>query len=84
MSQKRRLPKKYSVDRSTVNRIFKKYKKTKDFYYTKKKSGRPRKFTTHDVRITTRMLASTKAHDVADLQRQHFPNLHADTIGKDS
>ena len=73
---------KYSVDRSTVNHIFKKYKETKDFYYTKKKSGHPRKFTAHDVRIATRMLASTKAHDVADLQRQHFPNLHADTIRK--
>jgi transposase len=73
---------KYSVDRTTVNRIFKRYKETKDFYHTKKKSGHPCKFTTHDVCITARMLASTRAHDVADLQRQHFPDLHADTIWK--
>ena len=72
----------YSVDRSTVNRIFKKYKDSKDFYHIKEKSGRPRKFTTHDVRIATRMLASTKAHNVSDLQRQHFPTLHPDTIRK--
>ena len=72
----------YSVDRSTVNRIFKRNKESKNFYHTKEKSGRPRKITTHDVRIATRMLASTKAHDVADLQRQHFPNLHPDTIRK--
>ena len=72
----------YTVDRSTVNRIFKRNKESKNFYHTKEKSGRPRKFTTHDVRIATRMLASTKAHDVADLQRQHFPNLHPDTIRK--
>ena len=71
---------KYSVDRSTVNQIVKKYNETKDFYHTKKKSGHTRKFTTHDVCIAARMLASTQAHDIADLQRQHFPNIHADTI----
>jgi hypothetical protein len=49
---------------------------------TQKKSGHPCKFTTHDVCIAARMLASTRAHDVTDLQRQHFPNLHADMIQK--
>jgi Transposase/Homeodomain-like domain len=73
---------KYSVDRTTVNWIFKRYKESKDFYHTKKKSDCSHKFTTHDVRIAARMLASTRAYDVADLQRQHFPNLHADTIWK--
>ena len=73
---------KYSVDKTTVNWIFKRYKESKDFYHTKMKSGCPRKFTTHDVRIAARTLASTQAHDVADLQRQHFPNLHANTIWK--
>ena len=72
----------YSVDRSTVNRIVKRYEESKDFYHVKKKSGCPHKFTTHDVCITARMLASTQAHDVADLQKQHFPNLHADMIRK--
>ena len=50
----------YSVDRSTVNRIFKRYKESKNFYHTKEKSRRPRNFTTHDIRIVTRMLVSTK------------------------
>jgi transposase len=78
----REVAERYSVDRSTVNQIVKRYEESKDFYHTKEKSGCPRKFTTHDVRIAARMLASTRAHDVADLQRQHFPNLHADTIRK--
>jgi DDE superfamily endonuclease/Homeodomain-like domain len=74
---------KYSVDRTTVNQIFKRYKESKDFYHIKKESGCPCKFTTHEVCITARMLASTRAaHDVADLQRQHLPNLHADMIQK--
>ena len=73
---------KYSVDRTTVNQIFKRYKESKDFYHTKMKSGCPHKFTTHDVCIAARMLASIQAHDIADLQRQHFPNLHADMIWK--
>jgi transposase len=73
---------KYSVDRTTVNWIFKRYKESKDFYHAKKKTGRPHKFTTHDVHIAARMLASTRAHDVADLQRQHFLNLHANMTRK--
>ena len=68
---------KYSVNRSTVKQIFKKYKETKDFYHTKKKSGCTCKFMTQDVHIAVRMLASMRAHNVTDLQRQHFPNLHA-------
>jgi transposase len=58
----------YSVDRSTVNQIVKRYEESKNFYHAKEKSGRPRKFMTHDVHIAARMLASTQAHDVADLQ----------------
>jgi transposase len=72
----------YSVDRSTVNWIVKRYEESKDFYHVKEKSGCPHKFTTHDVCIAARMLASTRAHDVTDLQRRHFPNIHADTIRK--
>ena len=58
---------KYSVDRTTVNQIFKRCKESKNFYHTKMKSGRPHKFMTHDVCIAARMLASTQAHDVTDL-----------------
>jgi transposase len=77
-----KIAERYSIDRSTVNRIFHKYTENNDFYDVKPKSGRPRKFTTDDVRIAVRMLARTQAHDVADLQRQQFPNLHPDTIRK--
>ena len=45
---------KYSVDRTTVNQIFKRYKESKNFYHTKMKSGHPRKFMTHDVHIAAR------------------------------
>jgi hypothetical protein len=72
----------YSVDRSTVNRIFHRYAENPDFYQVKPKSGRPRKFMTNDVRVAVQMLVSTQAHDVMDLQRQRFPDLHPDTIRK--
>ena len=59
----------YSVDRSTVNQIIKRYKESKDFYYAKEKSGCPHKFTTLDIHIAVRILASTQAHDIANLQK---------------
>jgi hypothetical protein len=37
---------------------------------------------TDDIHIAVRMLARTQAHDVADLQRQQFLNLHPNTIRK--
>jgi transposase len=76
------IAKRYDVDRSTVNRIFHKYVENGDFYHVKPKTGRPRKFVSQDVRIAVRMLASTQAHDVTDLQRKHFPSIHPDTIRK--
>jgi Transposase. len=72
----------YFIDRSTVNHIFDEYTKNNDFYYVKPKSGYSRKFTTNDVCIAVRMLANTQAHNVTDIQRQQFPNLHPDTIRK--
>jgi len=78
----RDIAEKYAIDTSTVHRIAKKYGESKDFYHVKPKSGRPRKFTTKDVRTAVRMLAKTRAHDVADLQRKFFQSLHPDTIRK--
>ena len=70
----------FNIHRSTVYRIHHRHAKINDFYYVKPKPGRPRKFTTHDTRIAARMLASTEAHDVADLQRLRFPHVTAETI----
>ena len=70
----------FNIHRSTVYRIHHRHAKINDFYYVKPKPGHPRKFTTRDTRIAARMLASTEAHDVADLQRLCFLHVTAETI----
>ena len=67
---------------STVNHIVHKHAQMKDYYHVKSKPGHPCKFTTCDVHLAARMLGSTKAHDIADLQRLCFPNVVAKTIQK--
>ncbi|KAG2028584.1 hypothetical protein BDR03DRAFT_1074911, partial [Suillus americanus] len=71
---------KFGLHRTTVLCIIKWYTQTEDYYDIKAKSGRPRKFTPHDVRVAVRALACTEAHDVADLQRKYFPEINAQTI----
>jgi len=71
---------KFHIHRSTVARIYGRHAKLENYYDVKPKPGRPRKFTTNDVRFAARTLANAKAHDVSDLQRQYFPGLHPETI----
>ena len=71
---------KFGIHRTTVTRIFKQYAKTEDFYSIKPKQGHPRKLTSAEVRYGVRMLASTNAHDVSDLQRHYLPHVHPETI----
>ncbi|KAF9232481.1 hypothetical protein BU15DRAFT_28302, partial [Melanogaster broomeanus] len=76
----RDIAKKFNLHRTTVKRIFDRYAKSEAYYKVKPKPGRSRKFTVHDARLATRVLARGEARDVADLQRKLFPNLSADTI----
>ena len=76
------LAKKYHLHRSTINRINCRYAKSEDYYNLKQKTGRRPKFTVVDARQAVRMLANTNAHDVADLQKKYFPDIHPDTIRK--
>jgi transposase len=76
------LAKRYHLDRSTISRIYRRYHKSEDYYNIKYKTGRPPKFTTLDARQAVRMLANTNAHDVVDLQKKYFPDIHPDTIRK--
>ncbi len=73
---------KFNLHWSTVYCIHCRYAQTKDFYYVKPKPGHPCKFTTHDTHVAVRTLASSEAHDVANLQRLCFPNITAETIQK--
>jgi transposase len=71
---------KFGIHRTTVARIHRQYAKTEDYYSIKPKQGRPRKLTPAEVRYGVRMLASTNAHDVTDLQRRYLPHVHPETI----
>jgi hypothetical protein len=74
------IAKKHGLHRTTVKRIYERYAQSEAFHHVTKKPGRRRLFTTHDARFSIRALAAGKAHDVADLQRQYFPSINAQTI----
>lgn len=76
------LAKKYHLHHTTISCIYCRYHKTKDYYNTKYKLGCRLKFTTLDACQAVQMLANTNTHDVADLQKKYFPDIHADTIQK--
>ena len=72
--------KKYHLHCSTINRINCRYAKSEDYYNLKQKTGRPSKFTIVDTCQVVRMLANTNAHDITDLQKKYFLDIHPDTI----
>ncbi|EPQ49996.1 hypothetical protein GLOTRDRAFT_51224, partial [Gloeophyllum trabeum ATCC 11539] len=65
---------------STVSKIYRWYQGTTDYCAVGIKTGRPCKFTLRDTRFAAWQLANTTTHNVADLKRQHFPDVSAETI----
>jgi Homeodomain-like domain len=53
----------FKIHQSTVHH---RHAQINDYYHVKPKPGCPCKFTTCDVHLAARMLASTEAHDIAD------------------
>ncbi|TFK63775.1 hypothetical protein BDN72DRAFT_775491, partial [Pluteus cervinus] len=68
------------VAASTVNTVFHRYGEKEDYDSTKQRTGRPRVFSTSDVRRAVRLLASGKTRNVSHLQRTFFPQFHPQTI----
>ena len=69
-----------NLHRTTVTHILKRYEKSQDFYFVNPKSGRPRIFHECDARVAALVLARTQAANVAELQKEYFPDVGAQTI----
>ena len=68
------------IHRTTVARIIARFEKSADFYHVNPKTGRPRKFEERDARVAARMLAQGEAKHVTQVQKEHFPDVDAQTI----
>ncbi|KAG8716700.1 hypothetical protein FRC09_015339, partial [Ceratobasidium sp. 395] len=68
------------VDRTTVNRIYRRYLKPRATYPKAIRTGRPRRMTARDDRRALIGLTKLRFGNAAELQREYFPHLHPDTI----
>ena len=69
------------VDPSTVNRIYRRYKKPRVSYAPPLRSGCPRKMLPSDDRYAALALARMKFGNATRVQQEHFPNLHPRQFG---
>jgi transposase len=68
------------VDRTTVNRVHRRYGKPRPSYPQPLRSGRPRKMLPSDDRYAALALTRAKFGNAAQIQREYFPDLHPETI----
>lgn len=71
---------KIPLSKRQIGRIYAKYAEKENFYEVEPKSGRPPKLSDRDVRVATRHLANTSAHDATDLQQKFFPDVSTKTV----
>ncbi|QRW16629.1 Transposable element Tcb2 transposase [Rhizoctonia solani] len=65
---------------STISRICKRYCKTRSFYSSNSKAGRPRVLKHADARFAMLQMARTRGSSVAKIQREYFPEVSANTV----
>ena len=70
------------TDRS-INRIFKRYAESEDYYNVGKSTGRPRKLMAEDSRLSVELLANGTARNATELQQKFFSQVHVHTIKRD-
>ncbi|KAF8595328.1 hypothetical protein BDV93DRAFT_575509, partial [Ceratobasidium sp. AG-I] len=68
------------VHPTTVSRVYKNYGKTRSFYSTKPKTGRPRKLSPADSRFAGLSMARTQFRTAKALQKEFFPGVHPNTV----
>ncbi|KAJ1304054.1 hypothetical protein OPQ81_008462 [Rhizoctonia solani] len=68
------------VDRTTVNRIYRRYLKPHATYPPALCTSRPRKMAARDDRHAVIALAKLHHGNATELQHKYFPDLHPDTI----
>jgi hypothetical protein len=71
---------KLEIPCQTASRNYYQMRKTRDPYYRKPKSGRPRKLTERDLRRANRAITDGEACDGADVQCNLFPDVSGRTV----
>ena len=73
---------KIGVHHTTVSRILKRFRESRDVYFIRPKPGRPRKLTERQIRLGARMLARVEASNATELAKKAFPNVSRQTVAR--
>ncbi|KAH6874112.1 hypothetical protein BKA70DRAFT_1129330, partial [Coprinopsis sp. MPI-PUGE-AT-0042] len=77
------LPGRHNFSDRQIKQIFNRFGEKENYYDVGHSTGRPRKLTEQDGRAAVCLLGTGQACNATDLQENHFPEVHVDTVKRE-